>query len=281
MQRVLAAAVLAAAFAAGSGVSPVFADDADRAIDEALAAFRKAYASREESARISAVETLGAVQHKRVVEALASPLRSDPSAAVKRAAAGALGGQWAPSAVATLVKALDPDRAPKDVTAAIIAALGRTEADEAVPALVSLLGVRNRFAANDESTFTSAALDALAKIGSSRSLEDVMTFLSKETNLAHHAARAKLGKEPLLKDAMATLAAITGEKHAHPNEWRVWYLRAKGTLREIRVYRCDRSGRTFDRPDGKTRCPQDGDERASCGTFLKTRFENGGLAAAR
>jgi HEAT repeat protein len=164
----------------------------DKEVDEALTAFHKSYSSKEESDRLQAVETLGTIQSKRVVDALASPLQQDKIPAVRRAAAKALGGQWSLSAVPVLAKGLNTaDPNAKDVNTAIITALGETNSDAAVPILVSLLQVKRQARSRGGDTpppadpaeppaYTQPALDALAKIASPKAMEDVMQFLGQQ-----------------------------------------------------------------------------------------------------
>lgn len=266
--------------------SLAFADNTDRETDEALSAFKKGYSSKEESERIVAIETVATTQSKRVVEALSLALGRDPSSAVRRAAAKAIGSQWSPNAVTVLVKALDPENAPKDVTVAIIAALGRTESDHAVPPLLSLLTPKRRTGRNlpqgeeDTSIFTGPALDALKRIGSATAAEELVSFTCREAMAQNH-RRGGGGEnhDPLSREAEAALAAITGEKLGTSGQWRRWWFENKDGLKTVAVFRCAGTGRSFDKPDARTKCPFDGDQHPGCGVPLKTRYEGGGLAA--
>ena len=275
------------------GLGVAYAENTDKEADEAIAAFRKAFSSKEESDRITAVDTLGAIQHKRVVDALAGPLAKDASNAVRRAAAKVIGNQWSANAVTALAAALDPDDAAKDVTTAIIQALGRTESDKAVPVLLGLLTVKRRApkgqtpAPEQEgaSVFTGPALDALKRIGSATAAEELVNFLGREAAAQGGGGRRGKGGgggggfDPLAKNAEAALAAITGQKLQGAGEWRKWWAENKESLKTIPVHRCPGTGRTFDKLSSATKCPFDGDQKASCGYLLKTRFENGGLSA--
>ena len=197
---------------------------------------------------------------------------------MRRAAATALGSQWSTAAVPALAHALELEHQPRDVSEAIVAALGRSESDDAVAPLLALVEVQNKFAAQDEDkiALTLAALEALGKLGSAKATEALVEFVSVQGRVAHLAASAKLGPEPLLNAAMKALTAITGEKLTSAPQWRAWWSENKRTIREIPVFRCTETGRTFDRPDARTRCPE---RHPSCARFLKTRFEHGGLAA--
>lgn len=248
---------------------------------EAVATFKKAYSSKDESARIKAVEDLGAIQHKVIVEALSAPLSRDPAAAVRRAAAKALGGQWAATAPSALVKALAGE-AEHDVEVAIIAALGETGADAAVPALVARLvpkraGTSAAAGEEEPSADTGPALDALAKIGSSHAIEDLIAFLSKDAALRAK-RRGSSPPGPLTKKAEAALTAITGQTRSGVNEWRRWWNESKDALKLVAVHRCDATGKTLERSAASSVCPHCSGDSGKCGAFLRTRLDGTGAA---
>src|SRR5262249_31522650 len=89
-----------------SATAPAFAQPSDKEVGDAVATFKKSYAAKEDSARLTAIEAVASVQHKHVVDALAVPLAKDASSSVRRAAAKAIGNQWASNAPTVLMKAL-------------------------------------------------------------------------------------------------------------------------------------------------------------------------------
>ncbi|HZU98037.1 MAG TPA: HEAT repeat domain-containing protein [Planctomycetota bacterium] len=277
--------LVALAFSMSAGGFVLADDSKDKEVDDALAAFRKAYASKEESERVSAIQTLGAVQSKKVIDLLAHGLK-DTAPAVKREAAKAIGGIWAKEAAPTLVKALNLDDTQKDVQVAIIHALGDTQSDAAVPALVSVLQPKRRGQATDD-PYTGPALDALRKIGSALATDDLITFLTQESAGQGRGGGRRGGgnnnssgkNDDYTRQAEAALKNITGQSYSAAADWRKWWNDNKDTLKKIQVYRCTGTGKPFDHVNSSTKCPNDGDQHPSCGYFLKTRFEAGGLGS--
>lgn len=264
----------------------------DKEVDEALTTFHKAYTSKDESDRLQAIETVGSVQSKRVVDALASALLKDSIPAVKRAAAKALGGQWALTAVPALAKALNTaDERANDVNSAIIAALGETNSDAAVPVLTSLLLVHRtpRTRGNappptpaadappDGSIYDLPALKALGKIASPAALNDVMDFLGKQ-GAGSKSKRGGGGNttDPIAGEAERVLEAITGTKQSGILNWRKWWTDNQPKIKVIQVERCEQSGETWEKSPTVTKCATCGDKGGHCSVFLKTKLEGGG-----
>ncbi len=272
--------VVTLALLAGSAL----AENSDKEAEEAVATFKKAFSSKEESARLSAVEALASTQSHKVVDALAGPLRSDKESSVRRACAKVIGSQWDKSAATTLLKALNPDDPAKDVTTAIITALGENENEVAVPSLLELLTPKKKGAAAEAPDFTGPAITALKRIGSARATDDLITFLTRESAGQGRGGKrggggggGQRGGDPLGKDAEGALSYITGQHFTSATDWRKWWNDNKDSIKLVPVYRCTGTGKTFDKPDSKTKCPYDGDTHASCGYLLKTRFPNGGM----
>lgn len=257
------------------------AENTDKEAEEAVANFKKAYASKDESARVAAVEGLASTQNHRVVDALAAALK-DKEPSVRRAAAKVIGGQWDKSAAATLLRAINPDDPAKDVQVAIINALGETENEQAVPVLISLLTPKRK--GQQEDTFTGPAINALKRIGSFRATEDLVTFLTREQAGQGRGGRRGGGggqqnSDPLTKEAESALQYITGQHFSSAMEWRKWWNENKDTLKTVPVYRCRGTGQKFDKTTPTTKCPYDGDQHSSCGYLLKTRFQGGAVGS--
>jgi hypothetical protein len=251
------------------------ADDKDKEAQEAVSAFKKAYASKDESARESAVEALASVQSHRVVDALADPLLHDKESSVRRAAAKVIGGEWDKSACSVLMRALNPDDPAKDVVTAIINALGQTENEQAVPLLVSLLEPKRK-GQQDTPAFTAPALEALKKIGSAKATDDLITFLNRESAGNRSGGRRGGGSnsgggqnsDPFSKDAEAAIRYITGQQFSSAADWRKWWNENQSTLKLIPVYRSAATGEKIDKTDSKVKIPSDA-------YLLKTRFDGG------
>jgi HEAT repeat protein len=256
------------------------ASDAD--VDQAIAAFKKAFASKDESARLEAVSALSKQQGKKVVDALEPALVRDPMPSVRREAAKAISGEWTPAAPAALLKALEG--APPEVGAAIVEALGRTESETAVPALVGLLkpkaggrGGRGGAgaAAQDSGDVTGPAIAALRKIGSPRAADDLIGFYEKSSRSGGRSSRRGGGggnnSDPNAEAAKSALQAITGQSWSTAAEWRKWWNESGAALKLVKVYRCESTGQTFEK-DPKKPCPFDGEQHPKCGYFLVSRI---------
>lgn len=258
--------------------------------DSPFAAFKKAYDGKDEASRLAAVAEIGKIQSRVVISALAPVVAHDPSANVRRSAAKVLGGQWASTEAAkALGKALHPDDDPSEVTLTIVAALGETQSDAAVPSLLRLLKNRPRVYAGGAQQAkqitdqVTPVLDALRRIGSATAAGDLVEFVMAEEPGAQPRARRKLAQagDPLLHHAMVTLAAITGENRTTPEAWQEWWDETHGALKTVMVLRCELTGKVYDRPSGKQVCPGCGGECAKCSSGLKTRYEQVPLVEAQ
>lgn len=256
------------------------------ASDNPIAQFHKKYASGDADVRLAAVEELGKIQSANVVAALANAVQRDSSPAVRKAAAKALGAQWASAqAAAVLAKALHAEGDPADVQLAIVEALGETGCDLAVPPLVKLLKVRPRVyaggtqQAKEITDATVPVLEALRRCQSAEATGDLVDYLSAEEPGAQPRGRraARALTDPNLVHAFKTLAALTGESHRTPEEWQDWWAQNKGSLKTVAVYRCERTGEIFDKPAGKLVCPKCGVKE--CCEPLRTRYANVPLVA--
>ena len=264
----LASLVVPAALVVAAGLA--IASPSDEEITTAIAACKKAYASKDASERTTAVQQLGAVRHKRVVDELAGPLGRDASPLVRAAAARALGGQWAPSAASVLLKALAPEDSPREVTAAVIAALGENGNEVAVPALTPLLTLQGKKPASADAppSWSHPAIEALKKIGSPKAIDDLLALVTKGGG----SSRKKGGGDPIAREAEAALTTITGQHVSGATEWRKWWGENKDSAKEIAVYRSEITGETLEKgPGSKVELPK--------GAYLlRTHLEGGGPA---
>ena len=257
------------------------------AADNPVATFKKAYDGKDEASRLAAVAEIAKIESRVVVSALAPVAAHDPSANVRRAAAKALGAQWASTMAAqALGKAIHADEDPSEVTLTIVAALGETQSDAAVGPLLKLLQVRPRVYggggqnAKDIVASTAPVLNALKKIGSAQTTGDLVGYLQAEEPGAGVRAKRKaaMAGDPLLKLAVGTLAALTGETYQSPEDWASWWAEYKGSLVTVPVLRCEVTGKIYDKPTGKFVCPECGTDCKACSSPLKTRYENVPLA---
>lgn len=108
---------------------------------EALEPARDALTDALPDVRREAIGVLGYLQDERAADDLAQSATRDNSAAVRRAAVGALAFSQAPAARAAIVAALDdPDWQTREAAAET---LGRMRAREAVAALIASLSIRS------------------------------------------------------------------------------------------------------------------------------------------
>ncbi|HZV00859.1 MAG TPA: HEAT repeat domain-containing protein [Planctomycetota bacterium] len=246
--------------------------------DDPVASFKRAYEHGDEGARLGAVQQIAAIRTRSVVSALAGPVAKDASAAVRKAAAKALGAQYASALAAKELAAALHEGDPQDVQIAIVHALGETESDVAVPALLAALKTKIHGARAGQNTVaeSSAILDALKRTGSCTSVGELVQFLTDEEPGAGVKARHNLAAagDPLLKKADAALSALTGEHHPSPEKWGDWWQDHKESLKTVVVLRCEVTGKTYDRLPPSKPCPHCGALQSSCSFVLRTRFEN-------
>lgn len=250
----------------------------DKEADEAIKAFKKAFATKDDKAREAAVVALAPVQHKWVAEALQPALTKDTANAVRIAAAKALGGQWSLKATEILVKSTtSEDEIPQEVGSAILRALGETGSDAAVPTLLDALSTsphafrNNKTPANEATNLSGVAIAALHRCGSSKAIGPLIDFLSDEVT-------AKRGaKDAQVSSADGTLVALTGQKIRGAKAWKEWWAANSDSMKTVKVYRCEVTGTIFDKPSSDVHCPACGDKNPRCGTFLRTRAADAAL----
>src|SRR5262249_45424509 len=120
---------------------------------------------------------------------------------------------------------------------------------------------------------TKPALDALKRIGSPKAIEDLIAFLQKQSAATSGGSKKKPkqgGDDALSKDAAAALHAITGQSCWAAACWRKWCSESRASLKLVQVFRCEGTGRTFEKD--KKACPYDGDQHPHCGYFVKSKI---------
>src|SRR5262245_57866526 len=127
----------------------------DKAADEAIERFKKAYATNSEPERAAAVAELTKVVHRKVLSKVSPVVTSDPGPTVRIAAAKGLAGftDLKKEASALLTGALNPNSKYPDVQVAILEALGKLD-DE------TTLRVIHGFFDDKDSKLARAALGA-------------------------------------------------------------------------------------------------------------------------
>lgn len=153
--------------------------------------------------RRKAVVALGERRNADVTNILCAVLETDKDPLVRAAAAEALGKIGNPSAIPTLVKALDDERYMVRWDA--VKALGELKAGPAIPNL-------ERVAKTDrQSDVRLAAVNALGKIGGKEAIGPLIDVLSdKDENIAYFASQ--------------NLARLTGQSFGvQPTKWTQWW----------------------------------------------------------
>lgn len=217
----LAICILAATLA-------LFAEDVDdKAAKEAIDAFRKAYASKEEGDRASAAAALGSVQHASVVRTLATLLVADTDA-VRIAAAGALGKLTGRTDVApVLSSAIAGNKDHDKVIAAVLSALGAAGDPAAVPALKDFLKKNIPKRDKEDVTGEKAAIDALEALHCKDSVDALVDILRENAVVGggggHDGGVGKKAREELAKGTKQALKKLTGQTLDGWQEWRDWW----------------------------------------------------------
>ncbi len=233
-------------------------------------AFNQAYASRDESARVSAVESLAPVLHPLVTRVLIGLLSKDVEA-VRIAAAHGLGRVADDVAIQGLSAALVANKKMPEVQKAILTALGATDSERALP---SLHGMFDEY--GDEVAV--AAIAGAGKIGSPDSADELLEALhkgemeidkGKQTNAQ---ARPVQDIQAVFEPSKQALGGCTGGSEVTYKGWKDWLKRNLARLKVAQVFWCPTTQKTFEVEPGKPRlCPHDGETNTGCGVFLKKR----------
>lgn len=242
-------------------------DEAKAKIDE----FNKAYAAKEESARVAAVEALAPVQNASVSKVLAGLLTKD-TADVRFAAAHALGRVGDDAAITGLSGALEANKKLPEVQKAILTALGATDSEKALPAIHKMFD-------HYKDGVAKAAVEAAGTIASPASVDALMEVF-KKSELEKGKASQGTGSDPVDKDidelfdpSKKALGDITGGSEVTYKAMKDWYNKEKGKLKWASVYWCPGTQKEFDvAPGAQKLCPNDGDKVKGCGVFLKKKL---------
>ncbi|HEX7121236.1 MAG TPA: HEAT repeat domain-containing protein [Gemmatimonadaceae bacterium] len=169
------------------------ASDRGAAVSALAAALRDPVAA----VRAAAAEALGNARDSVAVRALMELLRTDPSAPVRRSAAWSLGEIEDPAAIPALAEALVRDR-DREVRKNAAQALGQIERPQATPALVQALE------RDGEVAVRLAAAEALAEIEDPSSIDALIRAVDRDTD--PEVRRAVIEAIDNLEDARAVAA---------------------------------------------------------------------------
>ncbi len=205
----------------------LFAEDADdKTAKEAVDAFRKAYASKEEADRAAAATALGSVQHPSVIRTLAALLAADADS-VRIAAAGALGKFAGRTDIApVLASAIAANKDHDKVIAAILAALGAAGDPAGVSSLKDYLKKNIPKRDKEDVAGEKAAIDSLEALHCKEAV-DALVDVIRENAVVGGAGKGmqdgKKAREQLHKETKQALKKLTGQELDGWQEWRDWW----------------------------------------------------------
>jgi HEAT repeat protein len=214
----------------------------DKALEEALDRFKKAYANPSAAARAAAVSELGKTQHEKIVSRLAGFLTSD-APPVRRAAALGLGDfkDYKRLAAPMLMSAIAPNQKEVDVVEAIFQGLGKLDDETTLPTI-------HRYFEDKNAKIASAALLAAGEIRHVSSVEPILALMKDYEKIEERSKngggggvgvgvpgggddpRTKLAKD-VLPSTLKAMQAIAKEKYTTTKEWSIWWNKYKATFK--------------------------------------------------
>ena len=223
----------------------------DKAVDDALDAFKTAMKSTSEADRVTAVNDLAKVPHAKTLARLAG-LLSNEAPTVKIAAVRGISGFSALKTKASqvLIAAMGPNAKETNVLVAIYEGLGKLDDPSALAA------VHRGFEEKDV-VLVKAALQAAGAMGSPSSIEPLIAFLTRLEKTQKSAGggvdvtapvpgggggsvtvrsnddAAKRAQEliPLINKA---LNEITRESNGSAETWNAWWAKHKATFKPVK-----------------------------------------------
>ena len=236
--------LLALGFVA-AGLPSAWAGD-DKAVDEAIARFKKGMANPSAPARASAVSDLAATKSEQTAKMLGGLLVSDAEP-VRKAAATGLGGFTDYKKIATpmLLNGLNANYNAKEykVVESICQALGKLDDDIALPAL-------HRYFEDKDATTASAALLGAAAIRNVSSIDLIIELMKKYDKIIESSKggggggygvnvpgggggndpKTTLAKS-VMPNAVKAMQQISGDKWTTVKEWEIWWSKRKATFK--------------------------------------------------
>jgi hypothetical protein len=228
-----------------------FAGQDDKAVDEALEAFKTAMKSTSEADRVTAVNELAKVPHAKTLVRLASLLNTE-GPTVRIAAAKGISGfsGLKKQAASVLIAAMGSNQKDPTMLGALYEALGKLDEP-------SSLSTIHRGFEEKEMTVVKAALQAAGAMGSASSIEPLIAFLARLEKIQKSAGggldvtapvpgggggsvtvrsnddAAKRAQEliPLVNKA---LNEITHESNGSSETWNAWWAKHKATFKPVK-----------------------------------------------
>jgi HEAT repeat protein len=228
-----------------------FAGQDDKAVDEALEAFKTAMKSTSEADRVSAVNELAKVPHAKTLVRLALLLNTE-GPTVRIAAAKGISGfsGLKKQSASVLIAAMGSNQKDPTMLAALYEALGKLDEPSSLPTI-------HRGFEEKEMTVVKAALQAAGAMGSASSIEPLITFLARLEKIQKSAGggvdvtapvpgggggsvtvrsnddAAKRAQEliPLVNKA---LNEITHESNGSSETWNAWWAKHKASFKPVK-----------------------------------------------
>lgn len=223
----------------------------DKAVDDALDAFKTAMKSTSEADRVTAVNELAKVPHAKTLARL-SGLLSNEAPTVRIAAIKGISGfsTLKTKASQVLVAAMGPNAKETNILVAIYEALGKLDDPSALPTI-------HRGFEEKDVVLVKAALLAAGAMGSPSSIEPLIAFLTRLEKVQKSAGggvdvtapvpgggggsvtvrsnddAAKRAQEliPLVNKA---LNEITRESNGSSETWNAWWAKHKATFKPVK-----------------------------------------------
>ena len=219
----------------------------DKAVDEAIDAFKTAMKSSSEADRVTAVNDLAKVHHAKTLARLSSMLHTD-GPTVRIAAAKGIAGfaELKKQAVVALAGALGPNSKETTVHAALYEAIGKLEEPSSLPTL-------HKGFEEKETVVAKSAIQATGNVGNAGSIEPLIAYLAKQEkiqkspggsidytaptpgggNVTVRSSDDSPGKRAaeLIPAINKALNEITRESNGSAETWSAWWAKNKGSFK--------------------------------------------------
>ena len=223
----------------------------DKAVDDAIDAFKIAIKSPSDADRVTAVNDLAKVHHAKTLARLAALLTTD-GPTVRIAAAKGIAGfsELKKQAASALAGALGPNSKETTVHAALYEALGKLEETSALPVL-------HRGFEEKEAVVAKSAIQATGNVGSAASIDPLIAYLAKQEkiqkspggsvdftaptpggggNVTVRSGDENPGKRAaeLIPAINKALNEITHESNGSADTWGAWWAKNKGSFKPFK-----------------------------------------------
>jgi HEAT repeat protein len=228
-----------------------FGGQDDKAVDEALDAFKTAMKSTSEADRVSAVNELAKFSHAKTLVRLASLLSSE-APTVKIAAVKGIAGFSALKTKASqvLIAAMGPNAKENNVLVALYEGLGKLDDPSALSTI-------HRGFEEKEVVLVKAALTAAGAMGSPQSIEPLIALLTKLEKILKAAGggldvtapvpggaggsvtvrgddNGPKRAQELIPAVNKALNEITRESNGSSETWSAWWAKHKATFKPVK-----------------------------------------------